>query len=103
MDKMKKTVLWALLLSTTVFAVQSEDLYKHCAVCHGKQGELIAIKSSPQLSSLSEEELSTKLKKIIDGSTSISKNYLAMHTLKLKNLTPQEADIFAKYIVDLKK
>jgi cytochrome c553 len=103
MDKMKKTVLLALMLSTAVFAVQSEELYKHCVVCHGKQGELVAIKNSPQLSSLSEEELSSRLKKIVDGSTPISKNYFAMHTLKLKNLAPQEMDIFAKYIVDLKK
>jgi cytochrome c553 len=100
---MKKIILIGVMVSTALFAVQSEDQYKHCVVCHGKQGELVAIKRSPQLSSLSAEELSMRLKKILDGSTSLSKNYVAMHRTKLKNLAPEETDKFAKYIVDLKK
>lgn len=100
---MKKIILSVVLVSTALFAVQSEDLYKHCMVCHGKHGELVAIKSSPQLSSLGAEELSMRLKKILDGSTSLSKNYVGMHTLKLKNLAPEDTDQFAKYIVDLKQ
>ncbi|MBA3025473.1 MAG: c-type cytochrome [Sulfurimonas sp.] len=103
MDRMKKIIIGALILSTAVFAIQSEDQYKHCVVCHGKQGELVAIKSSPKLSSLSEEELSMRLKKILDGSTSLSKNYVGMHRTKLKNLAPEDTEKFAKYIVELKK
>jgi cytochrome c553 len=72
-------------------------------VCHGKQGELVAIKSSPQLSSLGVEELSMRLKKILDGSTSLSKNYVAMHKTKLKGLAPEDTDKFAKYIVELRQ
>jgi cytochrome c553 len=103
MDKMKNLILVAALVASSLFAIESEDQYKHCVVCHGKQGELVAIKSSPQLSSLGEEELSLRLKKILDGSSEMSKNYVAMHRTKLKNLAPDETDKFAKYIVDLKK
>jgi cytochrome c553 len=103
MEKMKKIIFLAALVASSLFAIESEDQYKHCVVCHGKQGELVAIKSSPQLSLLSQEELSLRLKKILDGSTALSKNYVAMHKTKLKNLPPEETDKFAKYIVDLKK
>lgn len=99
---MKNILFLVVLVSTALFAIESEDQYKHCIVCHGKQGELIAIKSSPQLASLSEGDLSLRLKKILDGSTTLSTNYLAMHRIKLKNLAPTETDKFARYIIGLK-
>lgn len=102
-DEMKKILLLAAIVSTALFAINSEDQYKHCVVCHGKQGELVAIKKSPQLSSLGVEELSMRLKNILDGSTSMSKNYVAMHRTKLKNLAPEDTDKFAKYVVELKQ
>ena len=68
-----------------------------------RKGDRKAIKRSPQLSLLSKEELSLSLKKILDGSTSLYKNYVAMHKVKLKNLVPQNTDEFAEYIVNLKK
>ncbi|MDD2906079.1 MAG: c-type cytochrome [Sulfurimonas sp.] len=98
---MKKIVLIFALGLLSLGAVESEKLYKHCVVCHGKQGELVAIKSSPKLASLGQAELSARLKKVLDGSTSLSQNYLAMHQVKMKNLTPQETDAFAKYITEL--
>jgi cytochrome c553 len=102
-DEMKKIILSVVIVSTALFAMPSEDQYKHCVVCHGKQGELVAIKSSPQLSSLGVEELSMRLKNILDSSTSLSKNYVAMHKTKLKNLAPEDMDKFAKYIVELRQ
>ena len=99
----KKLVLLVALISTASYAIESEKLYKHCVVCHGKNGDREAIKRSPQLSLLTKEELSLSLKKILDGSTSLYKNYVAMHKVKLKNLASQDTDEFAKYIVNLKK
>jgi cytochrome c len=103
MDVMRKVILSVAMIATSLFAVESAELYKHCVVCHGKQGELVAIKSSPQLSSLSEEELSLRLKNILDGSTQLSKKYVTMHKIKLQRLTPEKTDELAKYIVNLKK
>ena len=99
----KKVILLAALVWTASFALESEKLYKHCVVCHGEKGDRKAIKSSPQLSLLSEDELSLSLKKILDGSTPLYKNYVAMHKIKLKHLAPNDTDEFAKYIINLKK
>lgn len=100
---MKKFIFLAIIAFSALFGVESEELFKHCVVCHGKQGELVAIKSSPRLSSLGVEELSTRLTKILDGSTLMSKKYVAMHKIKLKRLAPEKTDEFAEYVVGLKK
>jgi len=99
---MKKIILSVAMIATSLFAVESAELFKHCVVCHGKQGELVAIKSSPKLSSLDKEELSLRLKKILDGSTLLSKKYVTMHKIKLQRLTPDKTDDLAEYIVNLK-
>ena len=100
---MKKIILLAALVSTASFALESEKLYKHCVVCHGEEGDRRAIKRSPQLSLMSEDELSLSLKKILDGSTSLYKNYVVMNKIKLKSLNPEDTGKFAKYIKNLKK
>ena len=99
----KKVILLAALVSTASFALESEKLYKHCVVCHGVEGDSRAIKRSPQLSLLSEDELALSLKKILDGSTSLYKNYVVLHKIKLKSLSPEDTGEFAKYIINLKK
>ena len=99
----KKVILLVALLSTSSYALESEKLYKHCVVCHGENGDRTAIKRSPKLSLLSEEDLSLRLTKILDGSTPLYRNYVAIHKIKLKHLSPEDTDAFAKYIVNLKK
>jgi len=99
----EKVILSAALVCTSSFALESEKLYKHCVVCHGEKGDRKAIKRSPQLSLLTKGELSLSLKKILDGSTPLYRNYVAMHKVKLKHLNPEDTDAFASYIVSLKK
>ncbi|MDD2791162.1 MAG: hypothetical protein PHU40_10920 [Sulfurimonas sp.] len=99
---MKKLLLFITFGLVSLSAVESETLYKECVVCHGKHAELMAIQRSPILASLSEEDLSLRLKNILDGSTSLSKSYLGMHKAKLHMLKDEETDAFAKYIIDLK-
>ena len=99
----KKIILIGLVSSSCLLAIESENLYKFCVQCHGKHADKVAVKQSPRLSSLGEEELSVRLKKILDGSSSLSKKFITMHKIKLKYLTPGQTDEFAKYIIELKK
>ncbi len=99
---MKKTVLILLAASLTLSAFDAEGVYKKCAMCHGKKGEKIALKTSPQLNTLSEEQLSTALKAILDGSSAISSRYLGMHQAKLKGVREDDVAILSKYILSLK-
>lgn len=103
LSMVKKVILLVALVCTSSFALESEKLYQHCVVCHGEQGDRRAIKRSPQLSLMTQEELSLSLKKILDGSTTLYKNYVVMHKIKLKSLSAEDTDVFAKYIIDLKK
>jgi len=99
----KKMILIGILASTSLLAVESEDLYRMCVQCHGMEGDKVAVKRSPRLSTLSENELSLRLKKILDGSSSMSKKFVTMHQIKLKYLAAEKTDEFAKYILNLKK
>ena len=98
---MKKLLL--LFSSISLLAFDGAKMYKSCVVCHGKQGELVAVKTSPKLASLSQEDLASKLRSIQDGSTTLSKNFLHMHKIKLKNLDENGMQKFAKYIVTLRQ
>ena len=58
---LKKVILLIAITSTSSFVIESEKLYKHCVVCHGEKGNRKAIKRSPQLSLLKENELNTNI------------------------------------------
>ena len=100
---MKKLLLTLVLSSVSLLAFESANAYKSCVVCHGKHGGLVAVKTSPKLASLSEADLAKRLMSIKNGSTTISKNFLPMHKIKLKNLEEGNVQEFAKYIVNLKQ
>ncbi len=99
---MKKTVLLLIMSSVALMAFDGKSAYKQCAMCHGKKGEKVALKSSPKLNALTQEELSLSLKALIDGTSTVSSKYLGMHQKKLKKVTVDDTDAFAQYILDLK-
>lgn len=98
---MKKSVLLLLAVSLTLSAFDADSVYKKCAMCHGKKGEKIALNTSPQLNTLSEERLSTALKTMLDGSSTISTRYLGMHQAKLKGVREDDVAALANYILKL--
>lgn len=101
---MKKIVGILIVGSISLSAFQSDKVYQNCVMCHGKKGEKKALDSSTQLTSMSEEVLFSKLKNIIDGSSSVSKMYASMHRTKLKTVCGDE-DIakLANYIFNLRE
>ena len=99
---MKKIVLLLMMSSLALMAFDAKSAYKQCAMCHGKKGEKIAMKTSPKLNSLSQEELETSLTMLLDGSSSVSKKYLGLHKKKLKKVTADDTGALAQYILDLK-
>jgi len=99
---MKKVVILLIVSSLTLIAFDGEKVYKQCAMCHGKKAEKVAVKSSPILNILSEEELSMKLSKLVDGSSNISSQYLGMHKSKLKGVNKEDIPEMSKYILNLK-
>ncbi|MBU1659262.1 c-type cytochrome [bacterium] len=99
---MRKIVAVLVLSSLSLLAFDNEKIYKECSMCHGKNGDKTALNSSPQLSSLSEEELTVKLKRILDGTSEISKKYLSLHKMKLKSVSEDDVAGFASHIHNLK-
>lgn len=99
---MKKNVLLLLALSLTLSAFDAEGVYKKCAMCHGKSGEKVALNTSPQLNTLSEERLSTALTAMLNGSSPISARYLGMHQAKLKGVREDDIAALSNYILNLK-
>lgn len=99
---MKKTVLVLLAVSLTLSAFEPEGVYKKCAMCHGKRGEKVALKMSPQLNTLSEGRLSSALAAMLDGSSSVSSQYLGMHQAKLKGVSEEDVAALSNYILNLK-
>lgn len=87
--------------SLALLAFDGKSVYKQCAVCHGKQGEKVALKASPQLNTLSEEHLAARIKALLDGSSTISSKYLGMHQKKLKDVGADDAALLAQYILTL--
>jgi len=98
---MKKIVLFLMMSSLALMAFDSVKTYKQCAMCHGKKGEKAAMKLSPKLNTLTQEEIATSLKAILDGSSGIPSKYLGIHKKKLKKVQPENVDAFAQYISDL--
>ena len=99
---MKKSLLLLMMCSLVLSATDSSKVYKQCAMCHGKKGEKVAMKTSPKLNSLSQEQLTTSLKALLDGSSTVSSKYLGLHKKKLKKVKPEDVELFAQYISDLK-
>ena len=99
---MKKIVLLLMMSSLALMAFDSAKVYKQCAMCHGKKGEKIAMKSSPKLNTLTHEQLVTSLKALMDGTSSVLSKYLEMHQKKLKKVQTADVDTFADYISALK-
>ena len=99
---MKKSLLLLMLCSLVLSATDSAKVYKQCAMCHGKKGEKIAMKTSPRLNSLSQKQLTISLKALLDGSSSVSSKYLGLHKKKLKKVQPEDVEMFAEYISGLK-
>ena len=98
---MTKIVLILLVSSLALMAFDGKKVYKQCAMCHGKKGEKVAMKSSPKLNTLSQEQLVTSLKTLLDGSSTVSSKYLGLHKKKLKKVQPKDVETFARYISDL--
>ena len=99
---MKKIALLLMVGSLVLSAFDGAKVYKQCAMCHGKQGEKIALKTSPQLNTMGEDQLATSLNSIIDGSSSVAKKYLKMHQKKLKGVSLDDTEVMANYIAALK-
>jgi len=99
---MKKSLLLIILCSLSLSALDSAKIYKQCAMCHGKHGEKVAMNSSPKLKELSEEKLTTSLKMMIDGTSTIPSKYLGMHQKKLKKVSADNLAEMVTYILELK-
>jgi cytochrome c553 len=102
---MKKILVLLALGSLALMAVDNAKAYQNCVMCHGKKGEKIALNSSPQLASLTQEKLRNSIGAIIDGTSKISKRYLSMHQTKLKDVSQREDETqaFSEYIFNLKQ
>ena len=99
---MRKIVSLLIMSSLTLIAFDGEQAYKQCAMCHGKKAEKAALNTSPVLNRLSEEDLSIKLNKLLDGSCKMSGAYIAMHKAKLKGVNKEDIAEMSKYILNLK-
>ena len=99
---MRKIVLILMMSSLALMAFDGKKAYKQCAMCHGKKGEKIAMKSSPKLNALSQGQLATSIKALLDGSSTVSSKYLGVHQKKLKKVKPEDVETFAEYISGLK-
>ena len=99
---MKKIVLILVMSSLALMAFDGKKAYKQCAMCHGKKGEKVAMKSSPKLNTLSQEQLVTSIKALLDGSSTVSSKYLGVHKKKLKKVKLEDVETFAAYISGLK-
>ena len=99
---MRKIVLILMMSSLALMAFDGKKAYKQCAMCHGKKGEKVAMKSSPKLNALSQEQLVTSIKALLDGSSTVSSKYLSVHQKKLKKVKPEDVETFAEYISGLK-
>jgi cytochrome c553 len=65
--KMKKTLLLAALLGTSVFAADGAALFKKCAACHGINGEKHALGKSKVINKMAPEEIETALNGYKEG------------------------------------
>ena len=99
---MKKILLLLMVSSLALVAFDGNKAYKKCAMCHGKQGQKIALKTSPRLNTLGEEEISEKLTAILKSTSKINKRYLGVHKAKLKGIEKENVAAFSKYISNLK-
>ena len=99
---MRKIVLILMMSSLALMAFDGKKAYKQCAMCHGKKGEKVAMKSSPKLNALSQEQLVTSIKALLDASSTVSSKYLGVHQKKLKKVKPEDVETFAEYISGLK-
>jgi len=100
--KMIKIVLILVVSSLALMAFDGKKAYKQCAMCHGKKGEKVAMKSSPKLNALSQDQLVISIKALLDGSSSVSSKYLGLHKKKLKKVQLEDVKSFAEYISGLK-
>ncbi len=99
---MKKIVLLLTLGALALSAFDGASIYKKCAMCHGKKGEKIALKTSPKLNTLSEEQMTTSIRAFLDGTSKVSSRYLGMHQAKLKGVDADDAAALAQHILTLK-
>lgn len=100
---MKKIVGLLVVSSLSLFALNSEEVYKNCVMCHGKKSDKIALNSSPRLSTLNEDVLLEKLKRIISNTSTISPRYINMHRTKLKTVEADDVEKFANYVFKLRE
>ena len=98
---MIKIVLILVMSSLALMAFDGKKAYKQCAMCHGKKGEKVAMKSSPKLNALSQDQLVISIKALLNGSSTVSSKYLGLHKKKLKKVKLVDVDTFARYISDL--
>ena len=99
---MKKIVILMTMGALALSAFDSAAVYKKCAMCHGKKGEKVALKTSPKLNTLSEEQITAGITALLDGSSKVSSRYLGMHQAKLKGVKTDDASMLAQYILTLK-
>lgn len=102
---MKKIAVLLIVGSMALLAFDGEKSYKHCMMCHGKDGQKTAMKGAFKLSSSSEKELTGKLNGIVDGSSEIPKSFFNLHQAKFKlsGITAENSPEMAKYILGLKQ
>ncbi len=99
---MKKAVVLLVMGTMVLSAFDGTSAYKKCAMCHGKKGEKVALKTSPKLNTLSEEQITASIRAFLDGTSNVSSRYLAMHQAKLKDVNADDAAALAQHILTLK-
>ena len=101
---MKKTLILLMLCSVVLSAFEGEKAYKSCAMCHGKDAKRRAHKKSAVIASFSEEELTRRLQALIDGSSTMPRQFLNLHKTKLKSagINRDNAGDLSHHILNLK-
>ncbi|MFV0480409.1 MAG: c-type cytochrome [Campylobacteraceae bacterium] len=90
------TVLIVSSFATQSFAAKPENLYKRCAVCHGKSAEKVPPGGTKITADLSLEEIKTSLRGYKDGT--YGGRMKASMIGQVKSLSEEDIDSLAEYI-----
>ncbi len=106
-----KSILLALALFTAVLSgttlkadKRGEQLYRNCTICHGPDGQGIALQLAPALTGLSEKYLVEQLKKFKSGMRGAHADDVAglrMLPMAQTMVTEEDMQAVASYIVSL--
>lgn len=93
-----KTILSTLVVSSILFANNIPDIYQKCVACHGKYGELEALKRSKIIAKMSKEDFVSAMRGYRDNT------YGGLMKGMMKNqsymLSDNDIELLYKYMLE---